>query len=131
MTGMDIPKGSVDVIVCEGFMGNVVIKMLEGFFDVVRNITNDIQSKKLLWRVGMAMISDRLDQIHNLIDWEEYGGAPLLGLDRVVIKAHGRSGQKAIENSIKVAAKAIEGQLIQKIEKVLDRLDWSAFENNS
>ena len=129
--GMDIPKGSVDVVVCEGFMGNVVIKMLEGFFDVVRNITNDIQSKKLLWRVGMAMISDRLDQINTLIDWEEYGGAPLLGLDRVVIKAHGRSGQKAIENSIKVAAKAIEGQLIHKIEKGLARLDWSSFENNS
>jgi glycerol-3-phosphate acyltransferase PlsX len=109
-------------------MGNVVIKMLEGFFDVVQNITNDIQSKKLLWRVGMAMISDRLDQIRNLIDWEEYGGAPLLGLDRVVIKAHGRSGQKAIENSIKVAVKAVEGQLIQKIEVGLERLDWSPFE---
>jgi glycerol-3-phosphate acyltransferase PlsX len=117
-----------DAVVCEGFMGNVVIKMLEGFFDVVQNITNDIQSKKLLWRVGMAMISDRLDQIRNLIDWEEYGGAPLLGLDRVVIKAHGRSGQKAIENSIKVAVKAVEGQLIQKIEVGLERLDWSPFE---
>jgi phosphate acyltransferase len=126
--GMDIPKGSVDVVVCEGFLGNVVIKMLEGFFDVVRSITNDIQSKKLLWRVGMAMISDRLDQIRNLIDWEEYGGAPLLGLDRVVIKAHGRSGKKAIENSIKVAAKAVEGDLIKNIEIGLEGLDWSEFD---
>ena len=128
--GMDIPKGSVDVVVCEGFMGNVVIKMLEGFFEVVQNITRDIQSKKLLWRVGMAMLSERLEQIQNLIDWEEYGGAPLLGLDHVVIKAHGRSGQKAIENSIKVAAKAVEGQLIEKIAQGLESLNWSVFEEN-
>ena len=78
----------------------------------------------------MAMISERLEQIQNLIDWEEYGGAPLLGLDHVVIKAHGRSGQKAIENSIKVAAKAVEGQVIDKIKQGLEQLNWTVFEND-
>ena len=118
--GMDIPKGTADVVVCEGFLGNVVLKMLEGFFEVVQNITEDTFSKKKLWRAGRKMLSEPLDQIRSLIDWEQYGGVPILGLEHVVIKAHGRSRERAIRNSIKVAHKSIQGDLIEKIRTSLN-----------
>ncbi|MEQ1504352.1 MAG: phosphate acyltransferase PlsX, partial [Myxococcota bacterium] len=113
--GLDIPRGSVDVIVCGGFLGNVVLKMLEGVSDVFVDIARQAAGRKLQWRVGLAMLGGGLRELHRLTDWKGYGGAPLLGLDRVVIKAHGRSEARAIRNALKVAAKTARGDLIGRI----------------
>jgi glycerol-3-phosphate acyltransferase PlsX len=113
--GLDIPRGSVDVIVCDGFLGNVVLKMLEGVSDVFRDIARQASGKRLQWKMGLAMLGGGLRELGRMTDWKAYGGAPLLGLDHVVIKAHGPSESRALRNAIKVAAKAVRGDLIGQI----------------
>ena len=113
--GLDIPRGTVDVIVCDGFLGNVVLKMLEGVSDVFRDMARDASVRKLQWRIGLSMLGGGLKQLRKLTDWKVYGGAPLLGFDAVVIKAHGRSEARAMRNAMKVAAKAVRGDLIGRI----------------
>ena len=117
--GLDIPRGTVDVIVCEGFLGNVVLKMLEGVTEVVTDLAKDAYARKFLWRLGLTMLSQGLRQLRVMTDWKQYGGAPLLGFDKVVIKAHGRSNPRAIRNAIKVAAKAVDRDLSGQIRKGL------------
>ncbi|MBX2797441.1 MAG: phosphate acyltransferase PlsX [Myxococcales bacterium] len=113
--GLDIPRGTVDVVVCEGFLGNVVLKMLEGVSEVFVDVARKASGRKLQWRMGLAMLGGGLKEIRRLTDWKSYGGAPLLGLDQVVIKAHGRSEARAVRNAVKVAAKAAKGDLIGRI----------------
>lgn len=113
--GLDIPRGTVDVVVCDGFLGNVVLKMLEGVSEVARDVAHKASGRKLQWKMGLAMLGGGLRQLRRMTDWKVYGGAPLLGMDRVVIKAHGRSEARAIRNAVKVAAKAVRGDLIGTI----------------
>jgi glycerol-3-phosphate acyltransferase PlsX len=113
--GLDIPRGTVDVIVCDGFLGNVVLKMLEGVSDVVTDLAKDAYARKFLWRLGLTMLSQGLRQLRSMTDWKQYGGAPLLGFDKVIIKAHGRSNARAIANAIKVASKAVDRDLTGRI----------------
>jgi len=113
--GLDIPRGTVDVIVCDGFLGNVVLKMLEGVSEVFRDVARDASGRKLQWRIGLSMLGGGIRQLRRLTDWKVYGGAPLLGFDAVVIKAHGRSEARAIRNAMKVAAKAARGDLTGRI----------------
>ncbi|MEL6346528.1 MAG: phosphate acyltransferase PlsX [Myxococcota bacterium] len=115
--GLDIPRGTVDVIVCEGFLGNVVLKMLEGVSEVVSDLARDAYARKFLWRLGLTMLSQGIRQLRSMTDWKQYGGAPVLGFDRVVIKAHGRSNARAIRNAVKVAAKAVDGGLADQIRE--------------
>jgi glycerol-3-phosphate acyltransferase PlsX len=115
--GVDIPRGTFDVVVCDGFLGNVVLKMLEGVGEVMRDLAKDAAHRKVQWRVGLSMLEGRLKDLGRLTDWKTYGGAPLLGFDQVVIKAHGRSEARAIRNAIKVAAKVRRGDLIGRIRQ--------------
>ena len=117
--GLDIPKGTADVIVCEGFLGNVALKMLEGVFEVAVDIVRDAADRKLLWKVGLQMLSQGIRRLRRITDWKQYGGAPILGLDQVVIKAHGRSNSRALCNAIKVAVKSKKRDLIGKINDSL------------
>ncbi|MCB9758661.1 MAG: phosphate acyltransferase PlsX [Alphaproteobacteria bacterium] len=113
--GLDIPRGTVDVVICDGFLGNVVLKMLEGVSEVVADLARDAYARKFLWKMGLTMLSQGLRQIRTMTDWKQYGGAPVLGFDHVVIKAHGRSNARAVRNALKVAAKAVERGLAQEI----------------
>ena len=115
--GLDIPKGTADVIVCEGFLGNVALKMLEGVSEVAVELAKDAYARKFLWRLGLTMLAKGLHQLRGMMDWKQYGGAPILGFDQIVIKAHGRSNSRAIHNAIKVAAKAVRGQLTEQIRR--------------
>lgn len=118
--GLDIPRGTVDVVVCDGFLGNVVLKMLEGVGEVVGGIAREASSRRLQWKLGLSMLGGGLKDLRRMTDWKAYGGAPVLGLDGVVIKAHGRSEARAIRNAIKVAAKAVRGDLVGRIRDGLD-----------
>lgn len=113
--GVDIPKGTADVIVCDGFVGNVCLKMLEGVHDTVVELARYAYKSKLRWRAGLAMLSSGIQRIKEVTDWQQYGGAPVLGFDRVFIKAHGRSKSRAIANAGKVAAKAVSADLARAI----------------
>ncbi|MCB9674638.1 MAG: phosphate acyltransferase PlsX [Alphaproteobacteria bacterium] len=129
--GLDIPRGTVDVIVCDGFLGNVVLKMLEGVSEVFRDIAKQASGRKLQWKMGLAMLGGGLKRLRRMTDWKAYGGAPLLGMDHVIIKAHGRSEARAIRNAIKVAAKAAEGDLIGRIEQGVGALGLAEAESRS
>jgi glycerol-3-phosphate acyltransferase PlsX len=117
--GVDIPKGSADVIVCGGFVGNVVLKMLEGVSETVVRLASYAYKEKLLWRAGLTMLSGGISRLKELTDWEQYGGAPLLGFDHLFIKAHGRSKAPALKNAIKVAAKGTSTDMKADIERAL------------
>lgn len=121
--GLDIPRGTVDVVVCDGFLGNVVLKMLEGVGEVFRDMAKDASSKRMQWWLGLSMLGGGLRELGRLYDWKAYGGAPLLGLDGVVIKAHGRSEARAVRNAVKVAAKAARGDLTGRIRAGLAAVD--------
>ncbi len=118
--GLDIPKGTVDVVVCEGFLGNVVLKMLEGVSEVVADIAKDAYARKFLWKMGLTMLGEGIRQIRSMTDWRQYGGAPVLGFDHVVIKAHGRSNGRAIRNAVRVARKAVDRGLSDKIRQGME-----------
>ena len=120
--GLDIPRGTADVIICEGFLGNVVLKLLEGITELVSDLARDAYDKKWVWKVGLTMLAGELRKLQKLTDWKQYGGAPILGFEQVVIKAHGRSSAQAIRNAIRIAKKAVEGELIQKIEAGLQEV---------
>jgi phosphate acyltransferase len=113
--GVDIPRGTADVIVCSGFVGNVIIKMLEGVSETVMGLARYAYKEKLLWRAALGMLSGGIGRLKEITDWQEYGGAPLLGFEQLFIKAHGRSGAQAIENAIKVAAKAVRSEMAADI----------------
>jgi phosphate acyltransferase len=119
--GVDIPKGTADVVVTDGFVGNVCLKMLEGVQETVVELARYAYKESLRWRAGLAMLSGGIQRLKDVTDWEQYGGAPILGFDRMFIKAHGRSKARAIANAGKVAAKAVAHELGKTIEQGLAR----------
>jgi glycerol-3-phosphate acyltransferase PlsX len=117
--GNDIAQGSADVVVSPGFLGNVVIKTLEGISEVASDLARDAYARKLAWKIGLSLISREIRALRKITDWKYYGGAPLLGFDQVVIKAHGRSNARAIRNALKVAQKAVEGDIAGQVRDAM------------
>ncbi|MEM7678776.1 MAG: phosphate acyltransferase PlsX, partial [Myxococcota bacterium] len=115
--GLDIPKGRADVIVCDGFTGNITLKMIEGMADSVANLARYAYRRKLSWKLAMWLLSNGIRQLKDLTDWQQYGGAPILGFDRLCIKAHGRSGPRAIRNAIRVAERCVMQNLAGRIQE--------------
>jgi glycerol-3-phosphate acyltransferase PlsX len=113
--GNDVAKGRADVIVCEGLLGNVVLKLIEGVADVVTDVASNAVKQRLIWRLGMALLARGIREVAHLADYTKYGGAPLLGFEHLFLKAHGRSTARAIENAVKVAAKAVRDGVPQEI----------------
>ena len=111
----DLYAGKADVVVADGFVGNVAIKMAEATAEFLfRNLREEIP-KSLRGKLGGMLIRDGVRELRNQIDWREFGGAPLLGIDGVVVIAHGRSDARAIKNAIRVTKEAVENQLVGKI----------------
>jgi glycerol-3-phosphate acyltransferase PlsX len=119
--GKDIPTGAADVIITEGFVGNVVLKMLEGVGDVLKQTGKYAFHKKLTWKLGLALLSSGVKRLKQKADYSEYGGAPILGFKKLVIKAHGRSNAKAIYNAIRVAKRSAQQDVTAHIsESILE-----------
>jgi glycerol-3-phosphate acyltransferase PlsX len=122
--GRDINKGVCDVIVTDGFVGNVVLKLSEGVFEFVMKMTakellGTLQNEKAL---GQQAISNLIKRY----DYHETGGAPLLGIDGNCIICHGSSTERAIENAIKLAAQHAHARLNERIVKELEASPVSA-----
>jgi glycerol-3-phosphate acyltransferase PlsX len=113
--GTDLPRGAADVVVTAGFTGNVVLKMLEGIGETVADLARYAYRSRLTWRLGLMMLRGGFVQLKQISDWQQYGGAPILGFDHLFIKAHGRSNARAISNAIKVAHRAVRADLCGKI----------------
>lgn len=115
--GKDILRGSADVVVCEGMIGNIVIKMLEGVGETVMKLAKFACQERLSYKLGLALLSSGLKKVRERTDYSEYGGAPILGFRRPCIKAHGRSSAKAIKAAVGVALAAVENDLCEKIRE--------------
>lgn len=115
--GKDVPKGMADVIVTEGFVGNVVLKLMEGVADVLKATGKYAYKKRLTWKIGLALLSSGVRRIKRKTDYSEYGGAPILGFQKLAIKAHGRSNAKAIANAIKIAKRSVKEKVCEHISE--------------
>ncbi len=111
----DIYAAKADVIVADGFVGNVAIKMAEATAEFLFRSLRDEVPKTLAGKVGGALIRPRVREIRDRIDWREFGGAPLLGIDGVAVVAHGRSDARAMKNAVRVTRDAVQNQLVAKI----------------
>src|SRR5690606_22448893 len=120
--GMDIPKGTADVVVTAGFTGNIVLKMLEGIAETVMRLGRYAGDRSVRYKAGLALLSPAVKKLRNATDWEQYGGAPILGFDHVCIKAHGRSTERAMANAIKVATRVARTELVRSIRDGLAEL---------
>jgi glycerol-3-phosphate acyltransferase PlsX len=118
--GHEIPRGLADVVVCEGYTGDIAIKILEGVSEAAFDLARSAYNHKVAWRMGLKLLSGGIRQLKQLTDFEEYGGAPLLGLDHVVILCHPRSQRKAIGNALRVAIRSVRSKLPQTITELME-----------
>ncbi len=117
--GRDIHQGACEVIVCDGFVGNVVLKLSEGLASVFMGQIKEAVSANVVSMVGAALIKNSLRQLKAKMDYTEYGGAPLLGLNGVSMISHGSSNAKAIKNAVRAARKTVEEGVIEKISQYI------------
>ena len=117
--GRHIFSGDVDVIVCDGFVGNVALKVSEGLVEMVRDLLKEYLSANLTRRIGFLLAKGAFADFRRHVDYSEYGGAPLLGVKGVCIIAHGRSNAKAMKNGIRVAADFASSNMNERIEEEL------------
>lgn len=115
--GNEVMLGLSDVVVTEGYVGNIVTKTIEGVAEMASHLGRYAFKHRFLWRLGLIALSSGIKQLKSSTDYSEYGGAPLLGFKEIVIKAHGRSGSKAITNAIKLAAKSHRDNVCGRIER--------------
>jgi glycerol-3-phosphate acyltransferase PlsX len=119
--GRDLYNGSVDVIVCDGFVGNVALKISEGMVHTVRYLLKESLRATITRQVGYLLARRAFDEFKKRVDYSEYGGAPLLGVKGVCIVGHGASNANAIKNAIRVAAEAVRLKIPERIEQGLAR----------
>lgn len=120
--GRDVPSGKVDVIVADGFTGNIILKLTEGVaLSIVGELKNQIM-KNALGKIGGLLLKKNLSAFKRQLDYSEYGGAPLLGVNGLVVKAHGSSNAKAFKNAIKYAAIGVQTNLVSEISEKIKSL---------
>jgi glycerol-3-phosphate acyltransferase PlsX len=117
--GRDIFSGHADVIVCDGFVGNVALKVSEGLSEMIRKMLRESLEATMTRKIGYALSRSAFKEFKKRVDYAEYGGAPLLGVKGVCIICHGRSDSNAIKNAIRVAADFASSNMNQRIEEEL------------
>ncbi|MCL9663552.1 phosphate acyltransferase PlsX [Paenibacillus hunanensis] len=113
----DVLNGVCDVLVCDGFAGNILLKSMEGTAAGIFSLLKQQFSKSLKTKLAAALIMPELRGLRDIMDYKEHGGAPLLGLNGLVIKGHGSSDAGAIKNAVRQARIAIEGKLVSSISQ--------------
>jgi phosphate acyltransferase len=116
--GKDIPTGSVDVVVTDGFTGNVVIKLAEGLGSMILGLLREELTANLFSKLLAAGLQPAFKRVRKRMDYAEYGGAPLFGVQGLVIKAHGRSNARAIRSAIRVANQAAERGTLAAFQQI-------------
>jgi len=112
----DIQRGIADVVVCAGHVGNLFMKMVDAIPETMLGLARFASKERLLWRAVLAILQSGVTRLKQLTDWQEYGGAPLLGHDHLCMKAHRRSGARAIANAIKVLGVAAPTGMLREME---------------
>jgi glycerol-3-phosphate acyltransferase PlsX len=111
----DLLTSEANVLICDGFVGNTIIKFVEGWVTLISDLVQLKIKEKISYKIGAKMLYPILQSISKQYDYEEHGGSPLLGVNGVCIVAHGSSNAKAIKNSIFLAKKCVNGRLITDI----------------
>ena len=119
--GRDIFNGSADVVVCDGFVGNVVLKLSEGLAEAVGKMLKDEIKQSLLSKIGYLLARSAFNRFKKKVDYAEYGGAPLIGINGVAMICHGGSNVKAIKNAIRFAHEYASKRVNQKIAEKLEK----------
>jgi glycerol-3-phosphate acyltransferase PlsX len=118
----DVYRDKADVLVCDGFAGNLVLKSLEGLGLVIRDALRAELTRDLRSKLGAALSAPALRRLARSLDYAETGGAPLFGTRKPVIKCHGASGPKAIRNGIAVAATTVRTRVLERMAEAMARL---------
>ncbi len=111
--GRDVYSGNADIIVCDGFLGNVALKISEGLADAIKKMLMKEISQSRLGRLSYLFIAGPLMRLRRRTDYAEFGGAPLVGVNGISMICHGRSSTKAIKNAIRRAHKLADSQFIE------------------
>ena len=119
----DVPLGCADVVVCDGFTGNVMLKLTEGLAKMFVGELKQVLFKNLLTKMGALTLSGSLKSFKQKLDYKKSGGAPLLGLTRPVIKAHGSSDAEAFQNAIRQAVSMVENRVVETTEQAMTQLN--------
>ncbi|APO45148.1 phosphate acyltransferase PlsX [Paenibacillus sp. FSL H8-0317] len=113
----DVLTGACDVLVCDGFAGNILLKSLEGTAGAIFALLKEQFSSSLKSKLAAAVLMPELRGLKRKLDYTEHGGAPLLGLSRLVVKSHGSADGNAIKNAVRQARIAVQNQLVESISK--------------
>lgn len=124
--GRDVFRGDVDVIVCDGFIGNIALKISEGVVEHIGGMLKKAIKSNLASQIGYALSKRAFDSFRKRTDYSEYGGAPLLGVRGITIIGHGRSNPNAIKNAIRVANELCRLRVNEKIEQELSAASVAA-----
>lgn len=119
----DVPKGACDVIVCDGFTGNIILKLTEGF---AWNLLKTMKKKftdGLSAKMGAVLLAGKVKEIKDEFDYSEYGGAPILGVNGHVIKIHGSSGATAVKNAIIKGIPYAQENVVGRITSAMEGID--------
>jgi glycerol-3-phosphate acyltransferase PlsX len=112
-------SGRADVIVCDGFTGNIALKVGEGLVELAQDMVREEMGAELVSQIGGLLTRRAFARFRQRVDYAERGGAPLLGLDRLVVVGHGRSSPQAVESGIAMAARLGEQRLVERMAEAL------------
>ncbi len=129
--GRDLFSGASDVIVTDGFAGNVALKTAEGLAEYLKNVIRDELRSHPLAYVPLALLMPFLSRLKKKLDYSEYGGAPLLGLNGICIIGHGRSKARAVANAVRAAREAVGGGVVEAIRSAVAPQDTAAIEKEA
>ena len=118
--GRDIFNGKIDVLVCDGFNGNVILKACEGVASAIFHLLKNEIKRSFISKIGASLMNPSFNKLKKHIDWQEYGGAPLLGINDCVIISHGKSDARAIKNAIFQAINFSESHINEMIKNELE-----------
>jgi glycerol-3-phosphate acyltransferase PlsX len=124
----DIPDGVADVLVCDGYVGNVILKLTEGLAMSILGLIKNKFTEDVVSKVGALLLSGKLKGLRNEFDYSEYGGAPILGVKGALVKMHGSSNANAVKNAIRMSVPYVENGVVQSIENAVLELEAVASE---
>lgn len=123
--GKDVPLGKIDVAVCDGYVGNVMLKFLEGAGSFFGAILKGMFKRTIFSKISMLFVIQGMKDFKKMLDPEEDGGAPILGVDGIVVKSHGNSNDKAIKNVIFKAYKLASSSVFDQIKDSINNMEVS------
>jgi glycerol-3-phosphate acyltransferase PlsX len=119
--GRDVMSGKADVVVCDGFIGNVVLKVSESVAETIGLMIRENIGDNLIRKLGYFMMRPAFRALKRRIDYAEYGGAPLIGINGISIISHGRSSDRAVKNAIRVAAELAKSEVNKHIHEDIEK----------